>query len=123
MDAQTLEIRAIEVTDNAIGDVPMLPQLLARIPQDELLHPVSTDSAYDARAYHEAIAHRYATAIIPTRRNAKPWAESRVGVRARNEILRASRELGCSIWKGQNGYHRRNLVETKIGGLKNWVSG
>ena len=29
MDAQTQEIRAIEVTDRAIGDAPMLPQLLA----------------------------------------------------------------------------------------------
>ena len=31
VDAQTLEIRAIEVTDNAIGDAPMRPQLLAQI--------------------------------------------------------------------------------------------
>ncbi len=29
IDAQTLEIRAIEVTSNAIGDAPMLPGLLA----------------------------------------------------------------------------------------------
>ena len=58
VDAQTLEIRAIEVTDNAIGDAPMLPQLLAQIPQDELLHSVSADGAYDTKACHEAIAHR-----------------------------------------------------------------
>ncbi|WCM95548.1 IS5 family transposase [Acidovorax sp. GBBC 1281] len=31
IDAQTLEIRAIEVTSNAIGDAPMLPQLLAQM--------------------------------------------------------------------------------------------
>ena len=31
IDAQTLEIRAIEVTSNAIGDAPMLPELFARI--------------------------------------------------------------------------------------------
>lgn len=29
IDAQTLEIRAIEVTDNSVGDAPMLPELLA----------------------------------------------------------------------------------------------
>ena len=29
IDAQTLEIRAIEITDNAVGDAPMLPELLA----------------------------------------------------------------------------------------------
>ncbi len=35
IDAQTLEIRTIEITDNAIGDAPMLPELLARMPPDE----------------------------------------------------------------------------------------
>jgi hypothetical protein len=62
VDAQTLEIRAIEVTDNAIGDSPMLPQLLAQIPEDELLCSVSADGAYDTKACHEAIAHRTASA-------------------------------------------------------------
>ena len=105
VDAQTLEIRAIEVTDNAIGDAPMLPQLLAQIPEDEPLHSVSADGAYDTKACHEAIASRQAAAIIPTRKNAKPWAEIRAGARARNEILRATRELGRSIWKKWSGYH------------------
>jgi hypothetical protein len=104
VDAQTLEIRAIEVTDNAIDDAPMLPHLLAQIPEDELLHSVSADGAYDTRACHEAIAHRQATAIIPIRRNARPWAESRAGARARNEILRATWESGRSIWKKWSGY-------------------
>ena len=45
IDAQTLEIRAIEITDNAIGDAPMLPELLAQIPADEQLHSVSADGA------------------------------------------------------------------------------
>ena len=118
VDAQTLEIRAIEVTDNAIGDAPMLPYLLAQIPEDELLHSVSADGAYDTKACHEAIAHRQATAIIPTRKNARPWAESRAGAQARNEILRATRKFGRSIWKKWSGYHRRSLVETKMGCFK-----
>jgi hypothetical protein len=42
---------------------------------------------------HEAIALREAHAIIP-RRNAKPWKTNRLGVEARNEILRATRRLG-----------------------------
>jgi len=50
IDAQTLEIRAIEITDNAIGDAPMLPELLAQIPADEQLHSVSADGAYDTKA-------------------------------------------------------------------------
>ena len=47
IDAQTLEIRAFEVTDNAEGDAPMLPELLSQIPADEVLLSVSGDGAYD----------------------------------------------------------------------------
>lgn len=118
IDAQTLEIRAIEVTDNAIGDAPMLPELLAQIPVGETVHSVSADGAYDTKACHEAIAGRRAAAIIPTRRNAKPWADTKAGAQARNETLRATRKLGRAIWKKWSGYHRRSLVETKMGCFK-----
>lgn len=118
IDAQTLEIRAIEITDNAIGDAPMLPELLAQIPPEEPLHSVSADGAYDTKACHEAIAGRQAAAIIPTRRNAKPWTDARAGAQARNEILRTTRKLGRTIWKKWSGYHRRSLVETKMGCFK-----
>ncbi|MEG2974719.1 MAG: IS5 family transposase, partial [Comamonas sp.] len=118
IDAKTLEIRAIEITDNAIGDAPMLPELLAQIPEDEPLHSVSADGAYDTKACHEATASRQAAAIMPTRKNAKPWADDKAGARARNEILRATRRLGRSIWKKWSGYHRRSFVETKMGCFK-----
>ena len=118
IDAQTLEIRAIEITDNAIGDAPKLPELLAQIPAGEPLYLVSADGAYDTKACHEAIAGLQAAAINPTRRNAKPWADARAGAQARNEILRATRKLGRAIWKKWSGYHRRSLVETKMGGFK-----
>jgi hypothetical protein len=41
----TLEIRAIEVTDNAAGDAPMLPCLLDQIGIDETIASVSGDGA------------------------------------------------------------------------------
>lgn len=64
LGAQTLEIRAVEVTNNAIGDAQMLPQLLAQIPENE------SGGAYDTRACHEALTHRYATTIIKFKRKA-----------------------------------------------------
>jgi hypothetical protein len=70
VDAQTLEIRAIEVTDNAIGDAPMLPQLLPQIPQDELRHSVSADGAYDTKACHGGKSP-------PTRHSHHPNAQKR----------------------------------------------
>lgn len=114
IDAATLEIRAMEVTDNSIGDAPVLPDLLDQIPGDEQISTVSGDGAYDTKACHEAIAERLAQAVIPTRRNAKPWKTNRRGAEARNEILRATRRLGRAIWKKWSGYHRRSLVETKM---------
>ena len=64
IDAETLDIRAIEVTTNAIGDAPTLPLLLAQIPQDEQLLSVGGDGAYDTRTCHAAIAERGAEAVI-----------------------------------------------------------
>lgn len=114
IDAATLEIRAMEVTDNSIGDAPMLPNLLDQIPLEEAIASVSGDGAYDTKGCHEAIALRQADAIIPTRKNAKPWKTNRTGAAARNEILRTTRCLGRTIWKRWSGYHRRSLVETKM---------
>jgi hypothetical protein len=45
IDAATLEIRAKEVTDNSIGDAPMLVNLLGQIPAEEQLASVSGDGA------------------------------------------------------------------------------
>ncbi|GKS87692.1 IS5 family transposase [Acidovorax sp. SUPP2539] len=114
IDAQTLEIRAIEVTSNAIGDAPMLPGLLAQIPTDESIESVSADGAYDTRACLDAIAERHAMAVIPPRKNASHWKKSSPGSAHRNEAIRACQRLGRGIWKKWSGYHRRSLVETKM---------
>lgn len=114
IDANTLEIRAIEVTDNSVGDAPMLPELLSQIPPDEALASVSADGAYDTKACHAVIVQRGAQAVIPPRKNAQPWKETLVGASVRNEALRACHRLGWRIWKKWSGYHRRSLVETKM---------
>lgn len=114
IDAQTLEIRAIEVTDNGVGDAPMLPHLLAQIPTDETLASVSADGAYDTKACHAAIAERGAQAVIPPRKNAQVWKDTSAGALVRNQAVRACKRLGSRIWKKWSGYHRRSLVETKM---------
>jgi hypothetical protein len=97
IDATTLEIRAIEVTDNATGDAPVLPCLLDQIGLNEATASISGDDAYDTKACHDAIAQRGAHAIIPTRKNGKPWKDHRPGAEARNAILHAMRRLGRRI--------------------------
>ena len=114
IDAGTLDIRAIEVTANAAGDAPTLPDLLAQIPDEERIVSVGGDGAYDTKDCHAAIAERGADPIIPVRRNGKIWTRDGPSFDARNETLRAMKYLGRTIWKKWSGYHRRSLVETKM---------
>ena len=106
IDAETMEVRAIEVTGepDRADRRPMLPELLAQIPAEEPIGLVTADGAYDTRPCHAAIAARQARAVIPTRRNGRPWQETTPGAQARNEILRATRRLGRSIWRSWSGY-------------------
>lgn len=92
----------------------MLPELLDQIPADQEIGSVTADGAYDTRKCHDAIADRGAHAIVPSRRNAKPWKPSTKGAVARNEALRASKYLGRAIWRRWSGYHLRGRVETKM---------
>ena len=114
IDEETLEIRAVEITGSHIGDAPVLPDLLSQIPIGEELGSVTADGAYDTRKCHDAIADRGAHAVIPPRKNAKPWQTVTAGAVARNEALRASEYLGRALWRRWSGYHRRSRVETKM---------
>jgi hypothetical protein len=117
IDEQTLEVRAVEITGSHIGDAPVLPALLSQIPASEEIGSVTADGAYDTRKCHDAIINCGAHAVIPPRKNAKPWKSVTAGAVARNEALRASKYLGRSIWRNWSGYHRRSRVETKM----HWV--
>jgi hypothetical protein len=114
IDAETLDIRAIEVTDNSMGDASLLEPLLDQIPDDEPIEAVIADGAYDTKQCHSAIARRQAQAIIPPRRNGQLWKEGSLGASVRNQALLACKRLGRKIWKQWSGYHSRSLVETKM---------
>ena len=131
IDEKTLEIRAAEFTTSDVGDAPMLPELLDQIPPDQEIASVTADGAFDTRKCHDAIpcpatvclqtvrgAARGAAAIIPPRKNAKPWKPDSPGAIGRNEALRASKRSGRTIWRRWSGYHRRSRVETKMHCMK-----
>ena len=119
IDEATLEVRAVEVTDSTVGDAPMLPGLLSQIPTAEQIATVTADGACDGRACRgAAIAMRGAQAIIPPRRNAKPWKKDSPGARGRNDDLRAIKRFGRELWRRWSGYHRRSRVETKMNCMK-----
>lgn len=55
-NAQSQEVRAIEVTANSVGDAPMLPALLEQIPSDGPIESVGADGAYDTKACHRPLS-------------------------------------------------------------------
>jgi hypothetical protein len=118
IDEETLEVRAVEVTGSNIGDAPVLPDLLNQIPPHQEIGSVTADGAYDTRKCHEAIAARNAHAVIPPRKNAKPWKLTSAGAISRNDAVSAQQYLGRTLRQRWSGYHRRSRVETKMHCLK-----
>jgi hypothetical protein len=59
----------------------MLPELIDQIPADQEIASITADGAFDTRRCHDAIAARGAAAIIPPRRNGKPWKPDTSGAR------------------------------------------
>jgi len=109
---------AVEVTGSNTGDAPMLPELLNQIPSDQNIGSVTADVTYDTRKCHEAIAARDAHAVVPLRKNAKPWKPTSTGAIARNDAVNAQRYLGRTLWRRWSGYHRRSRVKIKMHCMK-----
>lgn len=126
IDEKSLEIRAAEFTTSDVGDAPMLPELLDRTPPEQEIATVTADGAFDTRKCHDAIAARGAAAIIPPRRNARPWKPDTPGAfgivlgpmaanaSPRNDILRTSKRVGRTLWRPWSGYHRRSRIKTRM---------
>ena len=115
IDAQTLQIRAIAVTDSSIGDNTALPEIIGQIPEAEVIATVTGEGAFDIRNCYDTTVARGAIPCFPPRRNARisPGAKT-AGIRARNETIRTAQRVGRTIWKQWSGYHLRSLVETKM---------
>ena len=118
IDADSHEVRAVEMTDHRHGDGEIVPGLLAQVPRVERIGVISGDGAYDTRGVYEASAARDAALVVPPRRNGTPWKARITGAAERNESLRAIRHLGRRRWKRWSGCHRRSLAETAMSRLK-----
>lgn len=112
IDAQTLQIRAIVVTTNEVGDSPVAAELLEQIPSRKAVASFTGDGAYDTQDVHEACLRRGVMPIIPPRKGARQ--RKGLAFAHRNEAVKACKRLGRTIWKRWSGYHRRSLAETKM---------
>ena len=82
-----------------MSEAQVLGYLLDRIPPDEQIDFIYTDGAYDTKQCRQVIADRQAHAVIPPRKNAKPWKDTNVHSRERNELLRTFKRFGRTLWK------------------------
>ena len=105
IDAKTLQIRAVQLTTNNVSDSQVLGDLLKQIPQDEQIDSIYTYGAYDTKQCRQLIVDRQAHAVIPPRKNAKPWKDTIIHSLVRNELFRTVKHLGRTLWKKWSGYH------------------
>jgi hypothetical protein len=117
IDADSHEVRAVEMTDHRHGNGEIVPGLLAQVPKSERIG-VTSGGAYDTRGVCEASAAREAALVVPPRRNGKPWKARTTGAAARNESLRAISYLSRKLWKRWSGCRRRSLAETAMSLIK-----
>ena len=80
----------------------------------EQIGTVAADGGYDTRPCHTALIDRQATAIIPIRKNGRPWKEDCPAAIARNDTLRATRHYGRAFWKR----YARSRIKAKMRCLK-----
>ena len=108
---QAHEIVASELTQDDVGDVSELPELLDQIEAD--IASLTADGAYDGEAVYDAIAERHpeASVIIPPRTTAIP---SETTTTQRDRHLEAIGKHGRIGWQRSSGYSRRSLVETAV---------
>ena len=95
IDAQTLQIWAIAVTTNEVGDSPMAAELLGQIPGHEEVASFTGDGAYDTPDVLEACWWRGTIPVIPPRQGAR--LRKGLAFTHRNEVVKECRRLGRAI--------------------------
>jgi hypothetical protein len=118
VNAETQEIEAEVLTDNATDDAAVVNELLDQT--ENQTNKFGGDGAYDKWKVYDTLSNRNITPVIPPRKDAKirRHGKSKLPVLPRDEAIRGIRKLGRSEWKRQVGYHRRSLAETAMYRMK-----
>ncbi|MEM6614638.1 MAG: IS5 family transposase [Cyanobacteria bacterium P01_C01_bin.72] len=124
VDEKTGEIISAVANTNDYHDSQVLGDILDGV--EDRISQVSTDGAYDTQSCYEQIEQKEAKAVIPPRKNATVRVEHgncKAPRLARDENLRAIRQMGRKKWKRESGYHRRSIAETTMFRLKRIFGG
>jgi Transposase DDE domain len=117
VDAETGEIVAGTLTDNAADDAGQVPALLGQIEGE--IASVTADGAYDGEPVYQAVVRHQSdpvpNIVIPPRASAVPSTEAQS---QRDHHIRIIAEKGRMAWQKVTGYGRRSLAETVVGRYK-----
>lgn len=123
LDADSLDIVAMDVTDSVRLDCNYLPGLIEQVKGS--IGQITGDGAYDKQNCYESALQRGAKPIFPPQHNAavqRNKIKKNPALIPRDELitkLKASpdKEEALRLWKQDNNYHRRSLVETNMSRL------
>lgn len=123
IDANTLDILAMEVTDSVRLDGNYLPELLEQI--EGPVSQITGDGAYDKQNCYECAHKLEATPVFPPQHNAavqRNKIKKNAALLPRDKLiirlnLAADKEQELRRWKKENNYHRRSLIETNMSRL------
>lgn len=124
MDADNQTILSATITDSVRLDGNYLAGLLNEIKGP--ISQVSGDGAYDKKSCYQAIYAKGAKATIPPQHNAcvqRNKTKKDPALLQRDEVIKylgrdEDRNERLAIWKRENNYHRRSLVETMMSRMK-----
>lgn len=128
LDADSLDIVALDVTDSVRLDGNYLPGLIKQI--DAPIKQITGDGAYDKQNCYECAYQRGAKPVFPPQHNAavqRNKIKKDPALIPRDELIirlnsAPDKEEALRVWKKENNYHRRSLVETNMSRL-NYIFG
>lgn len=124
LDADSLDIMALDVTDSVRLDGNYLPGLIEQI--DDPIEQITGDGAYDKQNCYECSHQIGAKPVFPPQHNAavqRNKIKKNPALLPRDELITRlnsapDKEEELRSWKQENNYHRRSLVETNMSRFK-----
>lgn len=109
------EFRAVELTENNVGDNETVPGLLNQ--ESASIDTAIMDGYYDKQDVYDACTNRnIKRIIIPPRVDAKIKKHGNTSgpPHPRDEHLRVIRKTSLNAWKETTGYHLRSMAENAV---------
>jgi len=119
LDQDTGNIVASELTNEHVGDVTALPDLLEKV--GAKVERFLADGAYDGQGVFECLISKYGPNIefiVPPPKHAVRGGNSQ-----RDKHIKDIAEHGRMKWQTDIGYNQRSLIEAQIGRWKAVIGG